>query len=217
MIRIERGSEPPVLQANRASWTEEYAKLRAGEAGVPAVAETRYRHPEIKAAVIRDSHGKCVYCESRPTAVAPGDVEHVEPKSQRPDRVVDWENLVFSCPKCNTAKGGFYNPDQPLIDPYVVDPHTHLRFDGPMVIDTTTRGELTMIRLRLNRPELLQRRAERLEELRRLVRRWRQMDPGELKNELGRLLLEEADGDKEYAAATREFLTREGVVASVGH
>lgn len=212
MIRLQRGPVPPVLEANAEQWTNEYVALLRGDPGVPAAAATRYRHPDIKQAVVRDSSGKCVYCESKPRAVAPGDVDHQAPKSVKPERIVDWSNLVFSCPACNTAKGPYFDEALPLLDPYEEDPADHLRFDGPMVTDKTQRGEITMIKLRLNRPELLQRRAERLDGLRQLVRRWMQMEPGPLKEELRTLLQEEAEARNEYTAAAREFLGREGVI-----
>jgi hypothetical protein len=97
MIRLRRGSKPQVLVANERPWTDAFRRLRAGRDNIPRAAATRYRHPDIKAAVISDAHGKCVYCESRPLHVAPGDVEHLLPKSRFPDLIVEWDNLAFVC------------------------------------------------------------------------------------------------------------------------
>jgi hypothetical protein len=206
MIRLTRGARPPVLDLNADQWRDEYLRLRAGDTSVPAAAAIRYRHPEIKEAVLRDSRGKCAYCESRPRAVSPGDVEHVEPKARAPERVVDWTNLTFACSWCNSYKGEYWSDDTPLLDPYHDEPRQHLFFIGPMVRFSSPRGELTRSLLRLNRASLLESRNERLEAIESLIQRYKAMPDGPDRGALEQVIREEARDDQEYSAAVSDFL-----------
>ena len=128
----------------------------------------RYRHKDVKAAVKRDSHGKCIYCET-PTEF--GQTDHINPVSKCPDRVVDWDNLAFVCTECNTHKSDYYDPDAPLVNPFVDDPAEFLSFLGPFVMAAPDnhRGQLTLLQLKLNRPDLFQRRFRRLTSLEPLL------------------------------------------------
>ena len=69
---------------------------------------------DAKASFIAAQYGKCVFCESRFTAVAHGDVEHFRPKSgfvakagtamKKPGYwwlAYDWHNYWASCQICN--------------------------------------------------------------------------------------------------------------------
>lgn len=86
-----------------------------------------YAHPDVKAALIADQHGKCCYCESRFEATGFGDVEHFRPKAgvrqavggmlEKPGYywlAYQWKNLFFSCEICNRRyKGNWF----PLLNP----------------------------------------------------------------------------------------------------
>jgi uncharacterized protein (TIGR02646 family) len=118
-----------------------------------------YAHASVKAALIRDQHGKCCYCER--LIVKEGDVEHFRPKSavknktgdsiQKPGYywlVYDWQNLYFSCKTCNQTykrdlfplqtsttratnhKINIEQEDSALIDPCKEDPETMIGFRG---------------------------------------------------------------------------------------
>jgi uncharacterized protein (TIGR02646 family) len=210
MIRLTRGPLPAILERHGAEWTHEYLRRLNGDATIAAAADTRYRHPEIKEAVLRDSHDKCVYCESRPRAVSPGDVEHVQPKAIAPERILAWDNLVFSCTTCNTSKGTYWSVEAPLLDPYHDEPAEHLSFVGPMAMHRTPSGELACARLRLNRASLLERRVERLEEIAGLLRRLEALPAGSDRAALEAVLVEESADDGEYAAAVREYVALVG-------
>lgn len=59
----------------------------------------------IKNALLEMSDNKCCYCECK---IGKGEremhVEHFKPKSIYPDLVVEWNNLLPSCPHCNKQK-----------------------------------------------------------------------------------------------------------------
>ena len=212
MIRIIRGPKPAILVEREREWTEEYRRLRDGDPGVPQAARTRYRHREIKDAVVRDSHEKCIYCESSPRHVAPGDVEHLKPKSRFPDEVVEWENLGFVCPECNLAKRDYYDDREPVVNPYTEDPDEFLRFGGPMVFEQpgNARGIVTIRRLELDRPELFERRADHLRGLQDLLNVWASLPNGPAKKAIAADIRKAREDPEEYAAASRAFLAAIG-------
>jgi len=166
MIKLAKLPEPQVLLDNGAEWTRVLvSKIAAGER--PTESEkTRYRHSQIKEALISETHGKCAYCESKILHVHHGDVEHIFPKSLDPAKFVEWVNLTLACEICNQNKS---NKDPYLlhiIDPYVIDPFDHLIFAGSLVFSKgTAHGTSSRAILDLNRGGLVERRQEKLESL----------------------------------------------------
>src|SRR5215204_673963 len=96
MIKLTKGPAPDILAQNRVKWADEYEAWRTGR-DVPAAAQYRYRHPEIKTALRAETFDKCVYCESKISHIHPGETDHIDPLHHRPDRVVDWDNLAYIC------------------------------------------------------------------------------------------------------------------------
>lgn len=59
-----------------------------------------------KAALKRESHGKCAYCEAPTAIVAHGDVEHFRPKSKYWWLALCYDNYLYSCQVCNQSYKG---------------------------------------------------------------------------------------------------------------
>lgn len=165
MIRIERTAKPAVLTKKQQAWTDSLLQVTTDAA--KRRAENKYRHPEIKAALVAMFHGKCAYCESRITHIDYGHIEHFRPKSKPQFRLLtfEWSNLLLSCAVCNgseykwdrfpeTAEGG------PLVNPCDDLPEAHFNFVfDPQarlatVAGTTERGRTTERLLGLNRLNL---------------------------------------------------------------
>lgn len=165
MIRLKKIAAPGTLTKNAEAWTKNLLdKIAAGEQ--PTAAEkARYRHPDIKAALVQETHGKCAYCESKLLHIHHGDVEHVYPKSLDPARTFEWDNLTLACEVCNQNKSNKDPLVENIIDPYHADPSDHLLFFGPLIFPSTPAGISTRALLDLNRGELCERRKEKLEGL----------------------------------------------------
>lgn len=166
MIRLAKGAKPPVLEENEAEWTTTLVeKLNAGE--IPTNTEkTRYRNPQIKAALVSETHGKCAYCESKLLHIHHGDVEHIYPKSLDPQKTFEWRNLTLACEVCNQNKSNKDPLLEHIIDPYLTEPSEHLIFSGPLIFPRgTVAGTSTRTLLDLNRGELCERRKDHLEKI----------------------------------------------------
>jgi uncharacterized protein (TIGR02646 family) len=209
MIRLERGPKPAVLAEKGDEWAEEFLGFEGRLATMAASMRYRYRATEIKEAVRRDAHGKCIYCESYITQVHPGEIDHIRPVSKRRDLVVEWGNLAYVCTECNREKRDYYEPALPLVNPFEDDPNEHLAFYGPAVLHRTgsERGEVTVKRLRLNlRRGLFERRKDRIEELQTLLDRLKAIASEPLRQVVAGVLEEELADGKPYAAVAREFV-----------
>ena len=163
MIRLNRETEPQILVANRAAWTAEYVSWQQTRMGEEP---RKYAHPDIRLALEKETHGKCAYCEGRIKDVAHTHIEHKLPKRNHPTLVCTWQNLTIACPKCNTNKGQYDQPQCPLLDPHVDDVEMEVAFGGPMAVPRGgDRADATITLLHLNRGDLLFARSEVLKRL----------------------------------------------------
>jgi uncharacterized protein (TIGR02646 family) len=212
VIAVQRSAPPTALTRNASKWSTALhaAATRAQE----KKALERYRHPEIKKALVELFHGKCAYCESEIVHVDYGHIDHYLPKSGargRRDLVFDWDNLLLACGVCNGAewksdKSPTTKEGGPYVNPCNDDPSSHFLFEYDAVANlasvrgTTPRGVRTEEDLGLNRPEL---RAHRSKQ----VRHWMALsrlagtDP-----EAKALIQEVKNADGEYAAFARALL-----------
>ena len=84
----------------------------------------------MREALLQMSHRKCVYCETRIDEESKYmEVDHYFCKSRHPTRVVEWENLLPSCKRCNVNKGGYdVATEGDIVNPTVDTPSNHLSF-----------------------------------------------------------------------------------------
>lgn len=212
MIKLKKGEIPQTLLQNCAAWTQELKNnIAAGD--VPSeTLKRRYNSLEIKSAIIKETHGKCAYCESKVRHIAHGDIEHIVPKSKTPDLWFEWTNLTLACTVCNNNKSDC----EGIIDPHKVDPVDHFWFAGSVIFPKPNSqvGTLTESVLKLNRPELVDRRNDRLKALEKIVRiANQQTDPATRAAIVNDLVSNELADEVEYAGMLREFVA---VVRSKG-
>jgi uncharacterized protein (TIGR02646 family) len=179
MISIKREvvAPPKVLMRRGARWLA--SLLAAGTIKDRNRAANKYRHKQIKEALVSLFHGKCAYCESHITHVDYGHIEHYRPKAGpqgRPDLCFEWTNLLLACGICN---GGEHKGDRfpdaadggPIVNPCEDDPTVHLefRYDANLglasVYGRTDRGKTTESLLGLNRLQLRQFRSLQIKKL----------------------------------------------------
>lgn len=106
---------------------------------------------ELKKTLLVLSYGKCAYCECNLTTESKYlEVEHFEDKDTNSDKVLDWENLLPSCKRCNVSKGRHDVNLEPIINPFLTDPKEHLKIRLYRFKHKTSIGQSTIQVVDLN-------------------------------------------------------------------
>ena len=213
MIRVHRGAEPDVITRKRQRWLD--ALHSAGTPAQTKRALGKYKHAQIRDALLALFHGKCAYCETKTQAATWGHIEHYRPKqgpNASPDKAFDWDNLLWACPRCNSEFKGDQFPDAPdggpIVNPCQDEPGDHLEFDWDPVTRIASvwgeseRGQTTESVLQLNRPDLRTERSGYVEKLAALAKLAAKADPPD-RDEALDILARAKDGAEPYAAFAR--------------
>ena len=170
MIKMSKGDEPKILFDNHKKWTTLLmSQLATSKKPKPSLV-AKYRNKKIKEALILETSGKCVYCESKLLHIHHGDIEHILPKSIYANQTFVWANLTLACEICNQNKSANDPNLNFIINPYIHDPKLHIRFAGPWLVTTTTQGENTETLLDLNRLPLYEKRLERMKGIQNILK-----------------------------------------------
>jgi hypothetical protein len=98
---------------------------------------------------------RCVYClvrEAWGSFTGLYAIDHFVPVAIRPDKALDYGNLLYSCAACNLIKTTHRVPDPTAV---LLDPEVRVTEDGVLDADTPAARRLIKI-LDLNRPRLRQ-------------------------------------------------------------
>lgn len=209
MIKLIKTQEPDILAHNATRWTKEYLEYLNSGSPKSSEIKKRYNHPTIKEALFKETHDKCAYCESKISHTSFGDIEHIFPKSKRPELYVKWENLTLACEQCNrTGKKDYYDTELPLINPYIDKPEEHFcelgSFIFPIIGDN--RAKITIEIIQLNRSALVERRMERIQQINNLLDSWHKEENKVMKRMLHDELVKECQEEKEYSSTVKAFL-----------
>lgn len=210
MRNINKLDEPAVLEQNKASWLAQLLEDRASN-----YRKTKYRHPEIKTALVTETGSKCVYCESKIGHNTPGDVEHKVPVSFNIERIFEWSNLTIACTECNRRKNDYFEEDNEFLDPYTDNVESMLEHHGPLVYWNigNSRAEITIRILELNdasRTNLILRKTRVLEDASNLIERWNSETNRVLRSLLMKKAEEMVNVKSEYSAMVYSFFNSKG-------
>lgn len=205
MIKLIKGDKPAILDEKAAEWTAQVQTALANGDELSKSLKSKYNHSDVKSAIVSETSGKCAYCESKVRHIAPGDIEHIIPKSVQPNLWFDWSNLTLACPVCNVNKG----VNEGLVDPHNDEPSEHFWFAGTAIfpLPESQKGNLTETLLKLNRPELHDKRFDRLSSLERLLRLAAKETDPQTKVVLEQdIIHNETKPECEYTAMSRAFV-----------
>lgn len=76
--------------------------IRSQPAPASLAKEHSYRGQDVIEALRTMFHNKCYLCEQ--DSVADPEVEHFQPHNDDPKLIYGWDNLYFSCRRCNSVK-----------------------------------------------------------------------------------------------------------------
>lgn len=168
-----------------------------------ALDNRNYKHQINKTALKEASYDKCMYCESKISHIDHAHVEHFKPKAadKFPELEFSWENLGYACPKCNNNKSDKFHDDCPYIDPYSENPSEYFFAYGTflMIKNGSERSELTIRDIGLNRPELLEKRLEKINEIEKALMACHRTKNAALREFALEELQQEASKEKEYS------------------
>lgn len=142
MIKLNRTPKPVELTtAVQVKLTDEFKLTRK------SVWNVSY----IKKGLLGFSNDKCCYCEANINEESKYlEVEHFHHKDEYEDEVMQWDNLLPSCKKCNGTKNNHDTKLEPIIDPSKVDPKNHLKYWRYRIKGSDDFGKLTVSVLKLN-------------------------------------------------------------------
>lgn len=203
MRALQKGSVPSVLTHKGVAWRVAYVSD-------PSKTNEKWRHAEIKTALADETDHKCAYCESKMSGITYPHVDHIIPKSARRDLAHEWTNLTWACPICNTEKGDYFSPESAVVNPYVDDIESFLQFAGDFVYPRlgSSRGEITVTMLKLNRMDLVEARVTRIERVLGMLQRWH--DASGPRREVLAAAIRTDAVEGEYTAAVTTFLRLAG-------
>jgi hypothetical protein len=105
----------------------------------------------IREAVLAFSYGKCCYTECKLDEESKYmEIDHFYAKSAFPDKVVEWGNLLPSSKKSNTTKGEHNILTNPIVNPCIDNPKTHLYISNYRYYPITRIGKETIEVVALN-------------------------------------------------------------------
>ena len=137
MIKLQRPEKPAQLTDERIA--ELIAEFKLSEKSV-------WKQSYITKPLLEMSFGKCCFCETKINEESKYmEVEHFHPKSKYKDEVVDWDNLLPICKRCNGKKSDHDTKLEPIINPVIDDPKIHLKLENNYRFSGITEmGSLTI-------------------------------------------------------------------------
>lgn len=187
------------------------AKALAAGADVKDLVNKHGSVVSARGVLFRATHEKCMYCEGKPLAYGPGQIEHIYPKAVYPERAYEWDNWGPTCFWCNNHKGDdYFNGRVPILDPYRHDPEKHLEFRGVDMKGKTALGGWTVSHLQLTTfAALVKRRNDLMDDLQKVIDLAAQ-NPGV--QGLADYARSFADEDREYSRQARAVLEAAGLL-----
>lgn len=105
----------------------------------------------LKKGLLSYSNDKCCYCEANINEESKYlEVEHFHHKDIYKDEVLEWDNLLPACKKCNGTKNDHDTKKEPIINPTLENPKLHLKYWRYRIKGIDDLGKLTVSVLKLN-------------------------------------------------------------------
>ncbi len=121
MIKINRASCPNELTDELKNRLTEKYKLTGKD-----VWNEDCIKPFLKKTLSDMTNEKCSYCECKINIESnDATIDHIVPKSIDKNKVMDWDNLIISCLRCNRQKNAF---EEEILNPCIHNPKEHLYF-----------------------------------------------------------------------------------------
>lgn len=143
MIKLSRPNKPVELTDDVVQQKTEYYK---------ATGQTVWNEDYIKDSLLEMSFHKCCYCEcDLSVADSYPEVEHFHDKHDYPDEVVEWNNLLSACKRCNSHKSDHDTIVEPIVNPAEDIPQDYMKLVNCSYYQgINDKGKMTVSTLELN-------------------------------------------------------------------
>ena len=132
MIKLTRDPKPDFLSVEKVK--ELTRKFKKDKSSV-------WNNDKIKKPLLNSANNKCAYCECALNIQdSYMEVEHFEDKDNNADKVVEWDNLLPSCKRCNGSKSTHDVITTPILNPYIDEPKEHFKLKNYRVKHKTAKG-----------------------------------------------------------------------------
>lgn len=146
MRRLIRPNKPAKLDELEQKLTQEFLADKT---------KSVWNKEYIRKTLLEMSNNKCAYCECY---VGDGykemHIDHFHYKDQYPQEVVQWDNLIPSCPHCNKSKSTHDTYQTPIVNPCVDEPTDYFYMKNYRYmskdVDINSKGRITIDILGLN-------------------------------------------------------------------
>ena len=166
MRNVKRTSRPDSLKRNFDIWTKELLQdIKQGKSP-----NYRYNQRDIKKQLKEMYSSLCCYCESNTETTGFGHIEHRLPKKHFPEKTYDWDNLHWSCQRCDNSKRDWFDKENPILDAVNDNIPTNLSYKYVLRMGLTKRGINTIERTTLNRRELQMERKKLVDKIGDIVK-----------------------------------------------
>ena len=120
MIKLSRTNPPSKLTQDKIDELTKEFKMTGNSV---------WRKTYIQRALSDMSHNKCAFCECKLGEESKYmEVEHFYYKDKYKERVVEWDNLLPACKRCNISKSTHDVGIVPIINPCKEEPNEHMLF-----------------------------------------------------------------------------------------
>ena len=92
--------------------------------------------------------GCCAYCEGSLNITSSAHIDHFRPRNLFPQLTYEYDNLNYSCEKCNRNKSNLWDED--YFSPSEENPEKHIKFKGILACKLDDRGQKMIDLLKLN-------------------------------------------------------------------
>jgi uncharacterized protein (TIGR02646 family) len=177
MRRVSRPDIPESLKKRSVKWTNmllDEINKTGNYNKVEKRFKNKYKQKDITESLKKMYKNYCCYCEGFiDPAITYGRIEHLKPKSLFHNLHFSWENLHLCCEVCNRIKADKWDNQNPIIDPSFDDPDLHLYYSSNIVVNITSRGDITINHIELNRKELKDARGRIFSKIFDLIQQYR--------------------------------------------
>lgn len=251
MIRIrKRPAAPCALSSEEVRETQMKIEKMVSEGNYPSSKDfPSHWLGEVRHELWLHQHGKCCYCERKRDETREPDIEHFRPKTEIKEvgkpgywwLAYEWDNLFFSCRRCNQEKGSKFpiqkggkratKPGDDLSDEHAIllhpideDPEDSIGYVWenlpaptamPVKKDVEGRASKTIEILALERSELAEERGQLLNTLQPLAGMMNYLLLAEGKEaqreKTAQKIRVETEADKPHAGFKRTFFRSNGL------